>query len=654
VTVRRTLLAKSYPALTPGWQIVAASVVVLIGLLVTPAPAQASGAHAGGGPATHARVQNRSVSAGRKAGAKTPFPATGYFSIGRTGGQSFFVTPTGEPFFSTGIDHVAIDQGGNTDHSTGQCPYCEAVQSQYSSTAAWATATVAQLRSWGFNSLGAFTDDSTFASQMPYSVQLGMASGDDWFASSFVTNADQVAATQVTPLANDPNLIGWYTDSELDWGPNGGDVDTQLQHYLALPTGSPGLAVAQQYIGNPNGFVYALATRYFSVTTAAIKMYDTHHLILGVKAEGQEIPPQLLEAASPYVDVWSIDDYSLTAGFAQVIDQIWPQYLPVTPTFNNFEKYVKRPIMVAEYSFIGATAQTPDTVPGVLAVYPNQTARAAAYTDYTAPLYEHAPWVVGDEWFEYVDEPQGGRFDGENNNFGVVDVENQPYQDLVDQLEIMHSIAPDRIGQTGPTCDSWADTSAGVTCTAYMTNETYPLTVFSTALPGGAQGTKYSNYVITIGGRPKYSFMLSGGSLPSGLTFNSKTGLVSGNPKVFGTFAFTVTATDSTAPTPQTSTQTESITIVPKGVGITTRSLHRATQDKSFSQTLAAKWGDPPYSWATIGGTLPPGLTLGTGGTVQGVPTTSGSFTFTVKVTDSYDPANSANRTLSISVAAAR
>ena len=243
---------------------------------------------------------------------------------------------------------------------------------------------------------------------MPYSVQLDMASGDDWFAPSFVTNADEVAATQVAPLANDPNLIGWYTDSELDWGPNGSDLETQLQHYLALPPGSPGLAVAQQYAGNPNGFVYALATRYFQVTTTAIRLYDPHHLILGVKAEAQEIQPQLLEAASPYVNVFSIDDYQLRPGFAQIIDQIWPQYLPVTATFDNFETYVKRPIMVAEYSFIATTPQTPDTVPGVYAVYPDQTARAAAYTDYIAPLYEHSPWVVGDEWFEYVDEPQGG------------------------------------------------------------------------------------------------------------------------------------------------------------------------------------------------------------------------------------------------------
>ena len=624
---------------------------MVIGSLAQTVPAHAAGGH--GGRESAGGDRGRAQSATTRRTTKTPFPATGYFSIGHKNGRYFFVTPTGQPFYSTGIDHVSSDP--DTDQVTGQCPYCEAIQSEYPSTAAWATATVSQLRSWGFNSLGAFSDDSTFASQMPYSVQLGMASGDDWFAPSFVTNADQVAATQVAPLADDPNLIGWYTDSELDWGPNGGDLDTQLSHYLALPAGSPGLAVAQQYVGNPNGFVYALATRYFQVTTAAIRMYDPHHLILGVKAEGQEIQPQLLEAASPYVDVFSIDDYQLMPNFAQIIDKIWPQYLPVTATFNNFETYVKRPIMVAEYSFIGTTPQTPDTVPGVYAVYPDQATRAAAYTDYVAPLYEHSPWVVGDEWFEYVDEPQGGRFDGENNNFGVVDVENQPYQDLVTQMEIMHSIAPDRINQSGPACDSWADTPTGVACTAYLPKKSYPLSISSTALPGAVQGTKYSNYVITIGGKPHYSYSLAAGdSLPPGLRFNAKTGLVWGNPKVYGNFSFTVTAVDSSLPTPQTATQTESITIAPKAVAVRTATLHPAVVSKPFSKTLVAKNGEPPYTWARTSGTLPPGLTLGTDGTIQGVPTTTGSFTFTVEVTDSYSPAATATKSLTLIVNAAR
>jgi agarase len=511
------------------------------------------------------RRPDRSVAApGRKQPKvhSTPFKATGYFTIGHEDGRSFFVTPTGAPFFSTGVDHVASDP--DTDQNTDQCPYCETIQSEYPSTSAWETATVTQLRSWGFNSLGPFSDDSEFAAQMPYTVQLSMASGDDWFAPSFVTNADAEAAAQVAPRATDPDLIGWYTDSELTWGPDISNANTELQDYLALPAGSPGLAVARQYAGKPDKFLYALATRYFQVTTAAIRAYDPHHLILGVKAEGQYIQPQLLKAAGHYVNVFSVDDYALEPGAARVIDELWPQYLPVTANFANFERYAKIPIMVAEYSFIGETSETPDTVPGVYAVYPTQAARALAYTDYIAPLYEDAPWVVGDEWFEYVDEPQGGRVpDGENNNFGLVNVENQPYDDLVTQMEIMHSIAPDRLVQSGPTCDAWADGANGVVCTATMPQASYPPEIFGTALGNGVRGKSYSDAVVAGGGRPGYTFTIRQGSLPPGLVLHATSGDVTGKPKASGTFSVTVEVTDSSAPTPQSASQVLTVRIAP-------------------------------------------------------------------------------------------
>jgi hypothetical protein len=398
---------------------------------------------------------------------------------------------------------------------------------------------------------------------MPYTVQLNMSSGDDWFAPSFVSNAYNVAATQVPPLAYDPDLIGWYTDSELTWGPDIENFNTELQDYLELPAGSPGLAVAQRYVGHPDQFLYALATRYFQVTTAAIRMYDPNHLVLGVKAEGQYVQPQLLEAASRYIDVFSIDDYALQPGFAIGIHALWPQYLLVTSNFANFEKYAGIPLMVAEYSFIGETSQTPDTVPGVYAVYPNQDARALAYDDYISPLYEDAPWVVGDEWFEYVDEPQGGRVpDGENDNFGLVNVENQPYQELVSQMSIMHSIAPDRLVQSGSMCDAWSDAPTGVVCTATLPDMRYPVTLFGTTLANGSQGQNYMDQVVAGGGRPPYTYEIVQGSLPAGLELH-KDGDISGNPQTSGTFTVTIEAVDSTAPQPEMATQTMSLSIAP-------------------------------------------------------------------------------------------
>ncbi|HUA94080.1 MAG TPA: putative Ig domain-containing protein [Acidimicrobiales bacterium] len=580
--------------------------------------------------------------------AGTPFPATGYFSIGQLDGRSFFVTPTGQPFYSSGIDHVTPDP--DTDQTTGQCPYCETIAKEYPTTNAWATATVSRLRSWGFNSLGAFSDYSLFGSMMPFSVQLSMASGDDWFTPSFVTHADEVAATEVAPLANDPNLIGWYTDSELDWGPSGTNFNPVLDTYLALPTGSPGHTVAEEYVGDPNGFLYALATRYFQVTTAAVRMYDPHHLILGVKAISQEIQPQLLEAASPYVNVFSLDDYQLKTGLAQLQQKAFPSYLPVTPTFANFEQYLHRPIMVGEYSFIASTPQTPDTVPGVYQVYPTQQARAAAYTDYAAPLYLDSPWVVGDEWFEYVDEPEGGRFDGENNNFGTVDVEDQPYHPLVTQMQIVHSIAPDRAVHPGPTCDSWSNATGTLSCTATMTNPTYPLSVFTSTLPSATEGSPYSHFVIATGGRPGYRYSLGPTqSLPTGLTLDPSSGLVSGTPQVTGRYSFNVHVTDSSTPSPQSASGPVTITVGPPPVAISSTSLPTAVVGSPYSTSLGAVGGNPPYLWSATG--LPSGLTLSSTGTISGTPTAPGQATVRVTATDSSLPtAETAAKVLTLDV----
>lgn len=529
------------------------------------APAQAAVRHASTASSAEARA------------AKPMFTPTGYFYVAHKKGRWWLVTPQGAPFYASGVDDVSPD-GSGTDQVTGVCPYCQTVQADYASTAAWGTATLARLRSWGFNTLGAFSDNADLGSQMPYEVQLTMASGDDWFAPSFVTNADNVAAQDVAPLADDPNLIGYFTDSELNWGVPEGSEDP-LTEYLSLPAGSPGLAVAQQYVGNPQGFIYALATRYFQVTTAAIRMYDPHHLILGVKAEGQEIPAALLEAAKPYVDVFSIEDYQLQPELAQIVDAEWPQYLPVEPNLANMYKYVDRPFMIGEYTEITPSPTTPSTTPSVYLHSPTQQARAQNYENFIAPLYEKAPWLVGDDWFQYVDEPQNGRTgDGENDNFGIVNVDDQPYSLLAADMQFMHTMtAQSRISGSSATCDSWSNQGGIVSCTSTMTNTpSYPLTIVTTSLQTGQVGKRYNNdvfenYVYAAGGdpgssfgKPAYRYSISGGALPSGLKIVSDSGQIVGKPKQAGDFSFTVSVTD---PLGNQATQQLSIDVVPAASG---------------------------------------------------------------------------------------
>jgi hypothetical protein len=71
-----------------------------------------------------------------------------------------------------------------------------------------------------------------------------------------------------------------------------------------------------------------------------------------------------------------------------------------------------------------------------------------------------------------------------------------------------------------------------------------PLVITTTTLPFGQINRPYSAQVTATGGQPAYSWSLSSGSLPSGVTLNASTGLISGTPTTGGTFNFTVMVRD--------------------------------------------------------------------------------------------------------------
>jgi hypothetical protein len=84
---------------------------------------------------------------------------------------------------------------------------------------------------------------------------------------------------------------------------------------------------------------------------------------------------------------------------------------------------------------------------------------------------------------------------------------------------------------------------------------------------------------------------------------------------------------------------------------ITTTSLTSGAQNVSYSATMAASGGVPPYSWSITAGSLPAGLTLSGSGVISGTPTGSGTSTFTVQVADST--AQKASTTLNLAITAA-
>jgi agarase len=99
------------------------------------------------------------------------------------------------------------------------------------------------------------------------------------------------------------------------------------------------------------------------------------------------------------------------------------------------------PILITEFSFRALDSGLPNSYPPIYPKLATQTQRADRFEAYAREAYAR-PWIVGHHWFEYVDEPPGGRFDGENSNFGLVSSADVPWSELTNRMTAVHADAP--------------------------------------------------------------------------------------------------------------------------------------------------------------------------------------------------------------------
>lgn len=157
-----------------------------------------------------------------------------------------------------------------------------------------------------------------------------------------------------------------------------------------------------------------------------------------------------------------------------------------------------------------------------------------------------------------------------------------------------------------------------------------PITLVPSSLPDGSVGTGYSQGIASSGGTPPYSYSLTAGALPPGITLSSP-GLVSGTPVTSGTYNFTVTSTDTHT---CTGSQAYSITTTCPTISVLPATLPDGDTSAAYNATLTGSGGAAPYSFAVTTGSLPPGLSMDSGGSISGTPSSAGTFPFTVTATD--------------------
>ncbi|MDQ8052260.1 MAG: putative Ig domain-containing protein, partial [Pedobacter sp.] len=161
------------------------------------------------------------------------------------------------------------------------------------------------------------------------------------------------------------------------------------------------------------------------------------------------------------------------------------------------------------------------------------------------------------------------------------------------------------------------------------------ISITNTSLPIGAVGTTYSQTIMASGGTVPYSYGVTAGALPPGITLASD-GTLSGTPTGEGTYNCTITAFDSSTGTgaPYSGSRAFSLTIAPPNVQIATLTLASGTVGEAYTQTLIAAGGTPAYTYTVTAGMLPMGLNLATNGVLSGTPTTKGTFNVTITARD--------------------
>ena len=400
------------------------------------------------------------------------FESTGFFRVERQGQRDWLVTPDGHAFFSVGLNSV----GSKSSYAPneGRYLYWETVQEKYGDRETWAQAVAQRLGEWGVNTIGSWSEYELFADKMPYAPNLKLADGDwltgetaDYFSSAWEDHVRSQVETIVAPLVDDPYVVGYFTDNELRWTRDWRVLEDELfDDYMALEKEAPGKMalmdfLRQRYdddIGALNliwdtefesftalealskasagdkdalfldkrAFLKVVAARYFSFTDEAIRAVDPNHLNLGCRFVSALSALEVVEAAGAYLDVMSVNNYVFKEGVTDITEDLFGPLVDSSGFLQKFADVAKLPILVSEYGFRAADAGLPNTYPVIYPVYDTQTDRADAFESYAREGFAK-PYVVGLHWFRFVDQPASGRFDGEDNNFGLVNIADEPY-----------------------------------------------------------------------------------------------------------------------------------------------------------------------------------------------------------------------------------
>ena len=315
-----------------------------------------------------------------------------------------------------------------------------------------------RIKDWGMNTIGFMSDFGATKQQRTAYVgsiwinDTPKIEGSNGFWGKFHDVFDPNFRTAVRNSiesqkegANDAWCLGYFVDNELSWGQLGSlsigtlqspanqpakiefinDLKKKYKKVSALntvwKTSYKSWAQMLSSTETPNeklakedlvAFYQKIAETYFRTINEELKKVAPNQNYLGCRFAWAN-NDVVLTAASKYLDIMSFNKYEYS-----VADMTLP-------------KGVDKPIMIGEFHF-GALDRGSFHV-GIKAAK-DQTERGEMFQSYIKGALKH-PNIVGAHWFQYLDEPNTGRFDGENYNVGFIDIADNPHVDFIEKVQ---------------------------------------------------------------------------------------------------------------------------------------------------------------------------------------------------------------------------
>ena len=377
-----------------------------------------------------------------------------YFRVKKIDGRWWFITPDGYPLVSKGVTDVNYLGSNLRDDE-----YHQILVDKYGDEEAWIDASLDRLHDWKFNTIGPWSsrsivDRNTHAEPIlnsgmwapRYNPEDPVA---DYWSQGFEDHAYSVAVNGAAPLAEDKNLLGFFLDNELVWGPDWRTDKTLIQLYVDFPVDAPGRVEVLLFVKEAavdldtfnatwgttlaswddlpglisdnfepetaeaesvtEEFMVHTFHRYATIAVAGLRAAETNHLILGCRFAWYP-GDNMVKAAAQHFDVISMAGYQ--ENWVDELDALWPE--------------LEKPILIEEFSFRAKDSGLLNFMDDF--VSKTQKDRALAYDAYVESFMRR-PYAVAYHWYKWFDNPSDGFFDG--HNVGLMNNLDEPYADFV-------------------------------------------------------------------------------------------------------------------------------------------------------------------------------------------------------------------------------